>query len=206
MPRPPKLPFPWLLALLALLATAGCAAEVSTRVTGDAAGPNCSVVSVAITKTKLRYPFLGSLGSLGWGRGVPSASRSTAELFIYLRSARSLRQLVKITAPREWDDYTRFSMTPRILPDATILFALAGCPKSNQNCADQRYFRVENNGKYTQISAWPEATPQESANLKQCTTYRLYPESSTDIAIGPTGGPWKPVLSFANGRLSVIER
>lgn len=177
-------------------------AEVSTRLTGDAAGPGCATVAVALTRTRLSYPLLGGMG---WSRGVPKASRPSAELYLYRAEDRSVRRVLEIPAPRQWDDYTRFSMSPRILPDGSLYFTLAGCSKANPNCAEQRYFRVVEGARVEEVAQWPQVSPQESHHLQQCTSNRLYPQAGVQIAIGPTGGPWQPVLLFADGQLSVIS-
>ena len=51
------------------------------------------------------------------------------------------------------------------------------------------------------LPAWPEASAEESAQLRQCTAMVGSEEGRRFIAIGPTGGPWRPVLELTGHRL-----
>lgn len=190
-------------ALPLLLLSGSLVTETSARISGDAAGPRCDVVAVAVMRMSLRYPLLG--GS-GWSRGVPTITSNTADLYVFNATSRTLNRVARVEAPRRWRDSSRYAMQPRVLPDGSVIFMLRGCPKGHDNCSEARYFRVQERGEPVELPAWPDATAQESLNLKQCTSYLTYEASTVNVNIGPTGGPWRPVLTFDRGELGVLPQ
>jgi hypothetical protein len=190
-------------ALPALLLSGSLVSETNARISGDAAGPSCDVVAVAVMRMTLRYPLLG--GS-GWGRGVPTITSNTADLYLFNATSRTLNRVARVEAPRRWRDSSRYAMQPRVLPDGSVIFMLRGCPKGHDNCSEARYFRVQERGEPMELPAWPDITAQESLNLKQCTSYLTYEASTVNVNIGPTGGPWRQVLKFDRGELGVLPQ
>lgn len=201
MPRAPYLPTAILVYMLLISSAIG--SEVSARISGNAAGPNCSIVAVSVTRVTLKYPLLGGLG---WSRGVPRITRNVADLYLFQPVSKKLQLAASITAPRRWRDSTRYAMHPRILPDGKVIFMTRGCPKENENCTEALYFNLRPGGGYSELSEWPEVTAQESTNLKRCTSYLTYESSNVQVSIGPTGGPWKPVLGFIDNELTVLPQ
>ena len=190
-----------MLVLLPMPVPASAETRVEVRITGDAAGPGCDVLAVGVVRTTLRYPLLGGLG---WGPGVPTTKRNVAELHVLRRADGVLRRQASIDAPRRWTDARRYALAPRGLPDGHIVFALRGCPREEPNCRETRYFRLGADGRHEPIAAWPEVTARESANLRHCTSYLSYEGSTVLVNVGPTGGPWLPVLRFDGNRLRVV--
>ncbi|MDD2942051.1 MAG: hypothetical protein PHC51_03695 [bacterium] len=193
------------LLLLFLIACKG-PAELSVRVSGDSAGKECAQIAVGLTSYNLHYPLLGDM--TGWSRGIPSVSDVKAEIYLYAAETSKLERVVAIAAPARWrDDASRFSVTPRLMPGDSLVFMLHGCPKEEPNCQEYKYYRLEKNGSYAEISAWPEVSAEESADIKDCTSYQTYDNGSYEksfISVGPTGGPWKPVLQFDGKQLSMV--
>ena len=204
----PRHPAPWRRAACRALALGGLClactvhAEELARLTGETASPDCSHVAVGLLRARLSYPWLGSLG--GFSRGVPSISDVRGELYVYDIAQRKLSLLLSVPAPRAWDDSTRFALNPRYLPDGQLIFQLRGCPKDRPSCTEAQHYRSTGRGGYGRLAAWPEASAEESAQFKRCTAYRTYPEGRTVVNIGPSGGPWQPLLQFAEQRLAPL--
>lgn len=183
------------------LATAGLAsaAETDTRIAGVSAGRGCEEVAVALMRVELSYPLLGGLG--GWGRGVPTIQRNTAELYLYRPNSGSLKKVLSEDAPRRWRASTRYTMNPRHLPDGSLILMLRGCPKEQENCDESQLYRLAGERKLVELPAWPDASAEESAQLRQCTAMVGFEDGRRFVAIGPTGGPWRPVLELTQHRL-----
>lgn len=197
--RSPRIGMLFALVAAVLAVPTVLSAETNNRITGDAAGPDCNLVAVAVTRMKLSYPIFSGLS--GWSRGVPTISQQAADLFLFRPSSGTLTLAVTVKVPHRWANSSRYSMQPRILPDRTVLFMLRGCPKSNDQCNESKFYRLTSTDDYVEIPNWPDFTPHESANLQRCTTYLTYAPKETFVNIGPTGGPWTPVLSFKKGQL-----
>ncbi|MEZ5541959.1 MAG: hypothetical protein R3F42_07940 [Pseudomonadota bacterium] len=196
------------LALLLVLSlqVAGCApsGELNTRITGDSAGPECDRVAIGVTRYQLRYPWLAGMG--GWGRGVPKVQDMVGEIYLYWTDTGALQRIVSMPAPSRWEeDTTRFAISPRLLADDDLIFMLRGCPAENQNCQEARYFRLAQNGEYSEMSRWPDVSKEESENLRRCTTYLTSKGGTTIVNIGPTGGPWRPLLGFSDNALAPLQ-
>lgn len=193
-----------LIGLLALAAVAWSVTGIRTdaRITGTSAGAGCGLLAVGVVRNTLKYPVLGGFG---WGPGVPKLRRSVVELHLYRSDEGSLRRVASLSAPPRWNDATRHELHPRILADGRVVFATRGCPVDAPNCAESRSFELLPGGGYRPLGAWPEVTAAESAALQACTSYLTYEPPGTQVAIGPTGGPWRPVLAFRDGELSVIR-
>jgi len=187
--------------LAVLLVSDATASETNALISGNAAGPRCDVVAVAVVRMTLRYPLLGGFG---WSRGVPTITSNSADLYVYRAASRTLTRAARVEAPRRWRDSSRYAMHPRVLPDGSVIFLLRGCPKGDDNCTEARYFRLQDKGGPAELPAWPEVSAQESLNLQQCTSYLTYEASTVNVSIGPTGGPWRPVLKFDRGELVVL--
>lgn len=193
-------PTAFLLSLILSVPGLTVAREQNTLITGTAAGPQCGLVAVGVSRYFLSYPVLGALGI--WSPGVPAVHDLTGEIYVYHADTRELQRVVSIKAPSRWkDDTTRFSIYPRILPNKELVFMLRGCPKDNQNCQEARYFRVAMDGKQSEMTNWPEVSQEGSKNLRQCTSYLTYQDGQRFVSIGPTGGPWRPILRFENHEL-----
>lgn len=183
------------------LAAAGTAsaAETNTRIAGVSAGRGCDEVAVAVLRLELRYPLLGGLS--GWSRGVPTIQRNTAELYLYRPSSGALKRVASVDAPRRWRASSRYTMLPRHLPDGSLVVMLRGCPKDQENCDESRVYRLADERKLVDLPAWPDASAEESAQLRQCTAKVGFEDGRSHVAIGPTGGPWRPVLELTGHRL-----
>ena len=194
------------LLVVLLLCIAGCtpSGELNTRITANEAGPKCDRVVIGVTRYYLNYPFLA--GMSGWGRGVPTVHDMTGEIYLYSTDTSKLKRIASIKAPSRWkDDTVRFSIYPRILPNNELIFMLRGCPKDNQNCDEASYYHLTQNGKYSEMNNWPDASKEESESYQRCTSYLTYKDGITFVSIGPTGGPWRPLLSFKNNELIPIK-
>ncbi|RMC96493.1 hypothetical protein EAY64_12030 [Aquitalea palustris] len=184
--------------LLLWFAGLSCAAPVRAAVVSisvaDSAGPACELLAVALTQHTQSHSVWDALG--GWGPGAAHLTANRADFYLFRPSSGQLRKLLSLDAPARWRQSDRYQMRPRILPDGSLLFSLHGCPPQQENCTEQQYYQLSADGAYQQISAWPAASAQESANLRQCTSLQSYQGGKTLINIGPSGGPWRPVLQL----------
>jgi hypothetical protein len=193
----------FLLLLLPWFAGLSCgapvrAAEPSFSV-ADSAGPACEQVAVALTQHTQSHSVWDALG--GWGQGVAHITANRADFYLFRPASGQLSKLLSLEAPARWRQSDRYQMRPRILPDGSLLFSLHGCPPQQENCTELQYYKLSADGAYQQIAAWPAASAQESANLRQCTSSLSYQGGKTLINIGPSGGPWRPVLQLEGGVL-----
>ncbi len=171
----------------------------SVVITGDSAGASCRRVAVGLVKYQLHHSWFA--GMTGWGRGKPKVTDMRAELYVYDRHDRKLSKMLEIEAPRKWREDTQFELTPRILPDGEIIFMLrGGCGNGNQSCRESRHFKLTGPGQYKEIEHWPAASAEESASLRQCTSYRSYENNRHFISIG-AGESRQPVLMLQDGAL-----
>ncbi|WP_137008802.1 hypothetical protein [Aquitalea aquatilis] len=190
---------------LLLLLLSGCSwaepvgAAASSFSVADSAGPACERVAVALTQHTQSHSVWDALG--GWGQGVSRMTANRADFYLFRPASGQLSKLLSLEAPTRWRQSDRYQMRPRILPDGRLLFSLHGCPPQQENCTEQQYYTLSADGAYQQIAAWPAASAQESANLRQCTTSLSYQGGKTLINIGPSGGPWRPVLQLEGGVL-----
>jgi hypothetical protein len=194
------------IALLLCLNSSGCAAsEVNSTISSTAAGANCDIVAIAIMRATLRYPLLEGMGT--GSRGIPTYLKNSADLYLFHTSTKKLELATSVDAPSRWRASSRYAIQPRVLPNGTVIFMTRGCPPDNENCNESHFFQLGENGKYTDLAVWPDASKQESANLNLCTSYLSYEDNNSVIKIntGPRGGPWKPVLVFTGGQLTPVK-
>lgn len=175
-------------------------AEENARITGTAAGPGCELIAVGVTRQNLRYPLLGASG---WSRGVPTVTKNVAELWLLDTRTNTLRLATSIPSPKRWTDATRYAIVPRVLTDQRVVYTLHGCPVENPNCTESSAYAYTAGTKPKALAAPPPLTAEDSAMYRACTTSLTYTADNTpQVSIGPTGGPWRPVLEFKAYRLA----
>lgn len=194
-----------LLMGVALAASAQAPARTveNATITGTSAGPACVLIAVGVVRQTLRYPVLGGMG---WGPGVPTVTKNVAELWLLDRRTNLLRLAASMPSPKKWTDATRYHLAPRVMADGSVSFTLHGCAKENPNCTDSESWRHADGAKPKRLAEPPPVTPEDSANWRACTTYMTYTEQNQpQVSIGPTGGPWQPVLEFRQGELQRVR-
>lgn len=192
------------LALAVLIGAAQAKANTkeNANITGTSSGPECALIAVGVVRQTLRYPLFGGMG---WSEGVPTVTKNVAELWLFDRRTNRLRRAATIPSPKRWTDATRYHLVPRVLADQRVVYTLRGCPRENQNCTESETWLYAEGARPKRVAEPPPITAEDSANWRACTTYITYTEANEkQVSIGPTGGPWQPVLHFKNSTLELV--
>ncbi len=169
----------------------------STRLGDVTVRSDGNVLAVATIEYRKHYPLWNFSG---WGTGVPKLSGKKTRIFIYDLKKDIIEEKATVRFPKAWNQAIKVRLYT-FDDNGGLYLILTGCPTSDQNCDNRKYYYVSASGTVDETDQLPTPGGQYASGPNKKVATVEFDGKISRIKIGTLIGKgshreWEYVLSY----------